>query len=210
MASQDWRIRGPQLSTCNCSWGCPCQFNALPTNGDCRAAVAMEIREGHFGETRLDGLRWIGMLAWPGAIHEGHGECQVVIDERASPEQRQALLAILSGKTEDPPKTILGILATTLETMHEPIFRPITFESDMGERRGRFAVDGIVEATAEPIRNPITGEEHRASVNLPDGFEYKTAEYGSSTTRATGAVRLDWTGRHAHFADLHLTPGGAL
>ena len=41
MTYVDWRIKGPQLSTCNCSVGCPCQFNALPTYGDCRAAVAM-------------------------------------------------------------------------------------------------------------------------------------------------------------------------
>jgi hypothetical protein len=43
MAYVDWRIKGPQLSTCNCQVGCPCQFNALPTHGDCRAAVAMRI-----------------------------------------------------------------------------------------------------------------------------------------------------------------------
>jgi hypothetical protein len=50
MAYVDWRIKGPELSTCNCDWGCPCQFNALPSRGHCRAAVAMRIDEGHFGE----------------------------------------------------------------------------------------------------------------------------------------------------------------
>ena len=49
MAHVDWNIRGPQISTCNCAWGCPCQFNGLPTHGDCRAAVAMQIEKGHFG-----------------------------------------------------------------------------------------------------------------------------------------------------------------
>ncbi|MBO08049.1 MAG: hypothetical protein CL478_07225, partial [Acidobacteria bacterium] len=42
----DWMIRGLSVSTCNCDYGCPCQFNSLPTHGDCRAAVAMSIEEG--------------------------------------------------------------------------------------------------------------------------------------------------------------------
>ena len=74
MAYVDWRIKGPELSACSCDWGCPCQFNALPSRGYCRAAVAMRIDEGHFGEVRLDGLHWAALLAWPGAIHHGNGE----------------------------------------------------------------------------------------------------------------------------------------
>ena len=31
MAHVDWSIKGPEIATCNCDWGCPCQFNALPT-----------------------------------------------------------------------------------------------------------------------------------------------------------------------------------
>jgi len=65
MTDVQWMIRGPEIATCNCSYGCPCQFNALPTNGDCRAAVAMQIEEGFFGEVRLDGLRWAAVAAWP-------------------------------------------------------------------------------------------------------------------------------------------------
>jgi len=52
----EWRVKGTELANCNCAYGCPCQFNALPTHGDCRAAVGYEIEEGHFGSVRLDGL----------------------------------------------------------------------------------------------------------------------------------------------------------
>ena len=57
MAYVDWSIKGPELSTCSCDWGCPCQFNELPSKRYCRAAVAMRIDEGHFGDVRLDGTR---------------------------------------------------------------------------------------------------------------------------------------------------------
>jgi len=210
MAHIDWSIKGPEIATCNCSWGCPCQFNALPTNGDCRAAVAMRIDKGHFGDVPLDGLKFVGMFAWPGAIHEGRGEGQAVIDESATPAQREALLKILSGQETEPFATIFSVVAAMTEKFHEPLFLPIEFESDMEARTGRFSVTGIVEASAEPIRNPVTGEPHRARVVLPRGFEYSEAEYASSTARATGAVALDWAGRHAHFADLHLGPNGVI
>ena len=209
MPHVDWRMRGIEITTCNCSWGCPCQFNALPTNGDCRAVVAMEIEEGHFGDVDLSGLRWAGMLAWPEAIHLGRGEAFQVIDERANEAQRQALLTILSGGETEPGATIFNVFATTLEKVHEPAFLPIHFEADLESRTARVAIEGIVEARVEPIRNPVTGDEHRVAVSLPHGFEYKTAEYASGTAEATGPVRHSWSGRHAHVAKIDMTAAGA-
>src|SRR5690242_10480914 len=34
-AKTPWRIAGEEAGGCNCAWGCPCQFNALPTHGRC-------------------------------------------------------------------------------------------------------------------------------------------------------------------------------
>ena len=208
MAHVDWAIQGPELSTCNCDWGCPCQFNARPTQGDCRAAVGMRIDRGHFGDVRLDGLHWVSLLAWPGAIHEGDGEVQAIVEERADERQRDAILTILAGDETEPGATIFNVLAATFATVHRPQFRPIEFEVDLARRTGRFAVPGIVEARAEPIRNPVTGEPHEARVVLPHGFEYAEAEFASSTTTASGTIAHDWAQRHSHFAMLHLTPSG--
>jgi hypothetical protein len=170
----------------------------------------MRIDEGHFGDVRLDGLKFVGMFAWPKAIHEGHGEGVAVIDERASTAQREALLKILSGQETEPFATIFSVVAAMTETFHEPQFKAIEFETNEEERIGRFAVTGIIEASVEPIRNPVTGQPHRARVVLPHGFEYTEAEYASSITKATGPVKLDWAGRHAHFAMLHLGPNGII
>jgi len=210
MSFVDWRIKGPEIATCNCDWGCPCQFNSLPTNGDCRAAVAMRIEEGHFGDVRLDGAVWAGTFAWPKAIHEGDGESQVILDESTTEEQRDALFTILKGEETEPGSTIFSVLATVIETVHPPLFLPIEFEVDFEARSGRFAVPGIVEAVTEPIRNPVTGDPHRARVTLPHGFEYHEAEYASSTVKGTGAVPLAWEGRHAHLTNLHFTPKGVV
>lgn len=209
MSNVEWSLRGSELATCNCAWGCPCQFNARPTSGRCHAAVAMEIEDGRFGDVSLDGLRWLVLIRWPGAIHEGNGEAQIVIDRAADERQRAALLTILSGEQSDPG-TFFQIIASTLATVHPPLFEVIELELDQEARTGRFAVAGLVRATAEPIRNPVTGQPHRARLTLPMGFEYRDAEFASSTATAGGPVPLAWEGTHAHFAHLHLTTHGVV
>ena len=208
MAFVDWRIRGPSITNCNCAWGCPCQFNALPTYGDCRAVVAMQVDEGHFGDVDLSGLRFATLVSWPGPIHEGNGEVLPVVDERASDAQREALLTIMSGGETEPGATIFNVFAATFATVHEPLFRSIDFEWDEAGRKGRIFVDGLVESNVEPIRNPITGEEHQARVVLPHGFEYREAEYASGSATATGPIAFDHQDRHAHLATLDMCPTG--
>jgi hypothetical protein len=208
MAYVDWRITGPELATCNCNWGCPCQFNSLPSDGTCKAAFGMRVDRGHFGEVSLDGVIWAAVVAWPGPIHEGKGEILTIIDERANEQQREAMLAILAGKETEPGATVFNVFATTYDTVHPPQFKPIEFDVDVVHCKGRIAVAGVFEAIGEPIRNPVTGEPHRARVQLPHGFEFSTAEFASSTTKAKRPLALDWDGRHAHFAMLDLGPRG--
>ena len=206
----DWSIKGPEISSCNCDWGCPCQFNALPTRGNCRAVVAFRVDQGHFGDVKLDGLKAAAILAWPGAIHEGHGEALAIVDERADARQRDAILKILTGQETEPFATIFSVAAAMTEKFHEPLFSAIEFETNQEERTGRFAIAGIIDVKVEPIKNPVTGAPHRARVVLPHGFEYIEAEYASSTTKTTGALPNDWSGRHAHFCELHLGPNGVI
>lgn len=149
------------------------------------------------------------MFAWPGAIHEGGGEAFVVIDSAASSAQRDALLTILTGGETEPGATIFNVFATVIDTLHEPAFLPISFEVDIAAGTGRVQVDGIIDSLAEPIRNPVSGDIHRAKVLLPRGFEYREAEFVSGNTSATGAISLGWTSRHAHLATLDLSTHGA-
>jgi hypothetical protein len=210
MALVDWKIKGPQLATCNCAWGCPCQFNALPTHGNCHAYVSMRIDQGHFGKTKLDGLKWTILAAWPGPIHLGNGKWQTIVDERADKDQRAAIESIASGEETAEGATIFQVFRATITERLPTLYKPIEFEWDMERRMGRVNIPGVGTARGEPIRNPVTGAEHRAKVVLPNGFEYSEAEYASSTTNATGAIPLDIKGGHAHFAMLHMGTNGVV
>ena len=212
MAMVDWRIQGYDYSSCNCDWGCPCQVMARPTQGNCRAAVGFEVTRGHFGNTRLDGLTFGGLFAWPGAIHEGNGEALPLVDVRATPEQREALLKIMSGQETEPGATFFQVFFATLTKVHEPRFLPIRFAIDLEQRTAQFIIDGLIESRAEPIRNPITGVAQRARLVLPDGFEFTEAELASSTvmTRSSSPIDLSWKGRHAHLTRLDITGHGVV
>lgn len=210
MAFTEWMIRGPEIATCNCSYGCPCQFNALPTNGNCRAAVGMHIDKGHYGKVKLDGLNWAATAAWPGPIHMGHGEILPIVDERATPEQREALLKIMSGQDTEPGATFFNVFVSMCDTVHPPMFKKIEFKSDMKTCAGHFNVPGVVEASTEAIRNPVTGKAHHAKVSLRAGFEYSEAEYASGSAKSSGPIALDTKGNHAHLAMLHLTGQGVV
>jgi hypothetical protein len=201
-------IKGPQIATCNCDWGCPCQFNAHPTHGHCRVGLAVRLDEGYFGDVDMAGVKWASCIAFPGPIHHGHGEVQPIVDPSTTEAQRNALFTILKGEETEPGATIFNVFTAVIEKIHDPLFLPIEFEFDLEERKAHFRVAGIVESHVDPIRNPVTGEPHRVRVTLPHGFEYHEAEYASSTTRATGKIPLDWTNGHSHLAILHMTRRG--
>ncbi len=205
-----WEIRTTELANCNCAYGCPCQFNAMPTHGNCEAVVCQEVNEGHYGSVDLKGVRFGGIFSWPGAIHEGNGRCQPFIDERATPQQREAILKIMSGEDTDPMATVFAVFASTLTKVFDPVIAPIDFEVDVEARRGRYTVPGVAETKGEPIRNPVTGAEHRVRIDLPHGFEYELAEMGSGTSSTKGNIALSLNGSYAQFAHLHLNNHGVV
>src|SRR5438876_7099482 len=145
MATVQWLIEGREFANCNCAYGCPCQFNARPTHGDCRAAVAYQIDKGHFGDVKLDGLRAGGIYAWPGAVHEGNGTMQLFIDERADNNQREALVKIMTGQETREMATVWWVYAAMCPTKLKPLFKQIDFEVDIENRRARLVVPGVVE-----------------------------------------------------------------
>jgi len=193
MAYVDWIIKGPKIASCNCDYGCPCEFNAPPTNDVCEGLEAMWIDDGYFGDIPLDGLAFAAAYRWPGPVHEGGGIVQGFIDERAEAEQRQALLRILGGE-EQEPTTAFNIYGSTIETEYDPVFAPITFRFDMHGRTGGFSVPGHLDMTLEPIRNPVTGSPHRAIIRLPEGFEFREAEMASGSFTGSGEIRFEKSG----------------
>lgn len=208
MPHTPWVVEGREFANCNCSYGCPCQFNALPTHGNCQAVVGFQIDRGHFGSVKLDGLRGAGIYSWPAAVHLGNGTMQLIVDERATAEQRDALDRIMNGKDTDDMATMWWVYGAMSPNKEKTIYAPIDFEVDVDARRGRLVVKGLIESVGEPIRNPVTGAEHRVRIDLPKGFEYRLAEIGSGRSTTQGKIKLDLKDTYGQFARLHLSNSG--
>ena len=180
----EWRVVGQEATSCNCAWGCPCQFNALPTHGFCEALVALDIQRGHFGDTLLDGVKYAQVFHWDGPVHEGNGWRQLIVDEGTAPEQRAAIEALTSGTQGHPYYEVFSAMAPNVQ---DTVVAPIEFECDQERRMAHILISDIAQAEIEPIRNPVTGKEHPARIDLPNGFEYKVAEIGNSVKWQTTA-----------------------
>ncbi len=166
-----WSLEADFLQACNCDYGCPCEFSAPPTRGFCEGTGAWRIVKGSYGDLPLDGLSVAFAAHWPKAIHEGNGTLALFIDERASAQQREALLTICSGQAGGLP---FEILATTFSKVLDPIFTPIQF--NLNGRDSSVRIGDALNVALEPIRNPMTKEPESVRIEHATGFIFKSAE----------------------------------
>jgi len=205
-----WEVHGKEFANCNCAYGCPCQFNALPTDGTCRAVIFLKIDKGYFGATRLDGLCLAFAAAWPGPVHHGKGTMQPIIDKRANDAQRQAILSIMTGKETDGMVTHFAVYAAMCEKIFDPVYTDITIDLDMDARTATCNAGGAAEGRGQPILNPVTGKEHRVGIVLPNGFEFGQNEVGRGWSSSSGTVAMRLEDSYAHWCEIHLNQNGRI
>ncbi len=189
---KDWYIEGEVYGNCNCAYGCPCQFEALPTDGTCRGFEVLRIEKGHFEDVDLSGLKIALFYAWPGPIAEGKGEMQAVIDENANEEQRSALETVLHGKETEEAATHWWVFHAMSDTIHPVLYKPIEFDIDINEVTARAVIPGMVESTGGPIRPDHTEDStHRVQIVIPGGIEFEVAEMGSASTKTSSDSAIE-------------------
>jgi hypothetical protein len=182
-----WRLRGKGYEFCNCDFGCGCNFGGFPnsSDGSCRALVGVAIAEGACGDVSLSGVTCAAVFEWPKAIHEGHGKCVFFVDPSTTESQVGALAQIFTGKLGGMPWEILG---TTFEVVGLER-STITIEGD--GLKSVVRVEGIGEARGDTFKNPVTGDEHFANIDLPDGFIWTHGACGQGSFHAAaGGLNL--------------------
>ncbi|MBO1224206.1 MAG: DUF1326 domain-containing protein [Candidatus Scalindua sediminis] len=208
--NDQWMIRGSEFTNCNCAFGCPCQFNSPSTNGYCEAICSALIEEGNFNDISLDGLCFVMLLKWPGEIAEGNGQQQLIIDESANPEQREALRKIAHGESTAPGATHYYVFNSTISKVHNTLYAPIKISIDVEARHAHTKIEGLVESAGTPLVDPFSGEESRARIHLPNGFEYTYAEMGAGTSKITADIELDLKNSYGQFNILHMNQDGVI
>ena len=188
-----WQLNGNVLIACNCDWGCPCNFNARPSRGDCEGGWIWVIDKGQVKDVRLYGLGPALFADWPQAIHEGGGRAICYIDERADAAQRAALTSVVRGELGGP----WGLFIKTYELAAPNFAR---FDVKMAEHQSRAAIGDLVELELQTIRNPVTQAEVHPEIVLPEGLVVKRGSMAASKVfRVGGGVQYDHSGKYAAF-----------
>jgi hypothetical protein len=204
----EWNVEGIQYGTCNCDHACPCQFEGLPNHGHCQGFDVIRVDKGRFGEVDLQGVVAAAIFAWPGAVFEGKGQMQLVIDDRASEAQRQAMEQVLRGEETVEAGTHWWVFAAMCDTVHETLVRRIDYEVSLEDRTASVHIDGILESRAESIKSAVDGSPHRVKIQVPHGIEFETAEIVDSNTRATGAIQLNLDSTYGQICLIQHTQSG--
>ncbi len=202
-----WSFEADYFTACNCDWGCPCNFNARPTEGRCMGWGAWKILTGRFGELPLDGTRFALYYLFQGLVEQGQATTCAYIDSRAEPDQQRALETIATGKAGGGIFELFGkeLTATWLPTK----FAPIEFELEEGS--GRVGVAGIAEAESELLSYP-DGSVIRPWVELPHGIEYKRGlmTNAKSWRWNDGELLANYTNRYGAVARVKFTEQGCV
>jgi len=193
-----WRITVHNIEACNCSPGCNCQFTGFPDKGPCEALIGGEVREGHFGDVPLAGVRYVLACMYPKAIHEGNGNVALFIDERATPAQADALATILSGSAGGMP---FEALAGTISSLAGPVRAPI--EMKVNGTKSSYRIPGVLELAQTPILDAISGLAKDVQIVYPNGGFFW--DVGNIATTATmfcdyGSIRFRHPGGFASYA----------
>ena len=189
----EWNLKGRVLIACNCDWGCPCNFNALPSRGFCQGGWSWFIEQGSFGDVTLDGLALSVWAKWPGAIHHGNGQAVAFIDAAADDSQRDALARIARGEVGGP----WGIFINTyvLDGPHAAQHRV-----DHAEHHSTLSIGDVVNLEVEPIRNPVSDLEAFPEIVLPQGLVVKHAALARSRRFEVGhMLDYDHSGQYTAF-----------
>jgi hypothetical protein len=186
-----WSLKGIVVISCNCDYGCPCNFNARPSHGKCEGGWTWHVEHGSFNDVSIDGLNFSVYANWPGAIHEGNGEALILVDERADDRQRDAISTLVEGNVGGP----WGVLAWTWPKRHGPL--AVKYEIELKGIASRVKAGDVLEVESTVIKNPVSGNDAHPSIVLPEGIIVKRADLGCSTVfRVREGVRMDHSGQY--------------
>ena len=124
MSSPTWQLTGDYFETCSCDYVCPCVPTNLagrPTKGRCDFAMVFQIERGNQGNVTLDGLSFAVLGNSPDVMGKGNWAVGLVIDDRATPEQQQAITTIASGQAGGPPAILTAVIGKFLGVETRPI-----------------------------------------------------------------------------------------
>jgi len=194
-----WHLEGSYFENCNCDVLCPCgaSFFALPADNErCVVVLVFHVDSGEIDGLDVSGLSWAIVADTPGRMAEGGWRVGVIMDEKASPEQSEALMAVAGGQRGGPPAMfsqfmgeMLGVQTASIDYQSDGLRHSVRI-GGVGEIE---IEDFRAEGQEEPIK--LTNIPHPANTTLT------VAQAKRSSINAFG-LEIDNTGKNGHAAPI--------
>jgi hypothetical protein len=196
-----WQIQGQYMETCNCTFLCPCgpsSLTATPTEGNCKAALALRIEKGEKDGVSLDGLSFIVVLHSPRAMAEGDMTVGLIVDDRASAQQVDAIAAIATGAAGGPMAAFAPMISTNLGAKKVPIRYQVN-----GKKRS-VEIAGVMHLAVEPLPTMREDGQMWAATGHPVNPDWLGMAMGAEgNIFSDHGMSWDNSGRNAHYAPIN-------
>jgi hypothetical protein len=193
MTTPAWQIQGQYFENCNCDFVCPCapgQMAVKPTKGACTFAMAYAIERGRFGGVLLDGLGFVVVGVTPEEMGKGNWSVGLVIDERATAEQRDAITGIASGQAGGPMAAVGGLVGKFLGVEAAPVVFQQSGNSWTVTAGEKIRIEGKgatgIDPNAAPMQLTNTGHPAADTFTLAHASNSRVAALGVSWSDASG------------------------
>ena len=181
MTTSNWSLKGDYFENCNRVGLCPCPFGGDPAEGHCDVGFAFHVDEGAFDGVALDGLNLAAVFYTPGSMPDGNWIGAAYVDERASPQQQEALGEIMSGKFGGPFERFMrltadfkGIKYVPIEYKTEGPTRSVSIPQVMD-----FNVEGFIQpGQTEPVNVENMGTWRIGPVTVARGTQSTYVDHG--------------------------------
>jgi hypothetical protein len=147
-----YQLEGRLLEVCTCNVLCPCWVGEDPDNGTCDGVLAWRVDEGTVDGTNVSGHTLVILTHIPGNILQGNWRVRVYVDDQASPEQKEALLNVWTGKLGGPVADLAKLVGEVIAVEQVPI----TFE--VKGVNGTLKVGKAIDAGLKPFQG-ATGKD---------------------------------------------------
>ncbi len=177
-----YQLEGKLLEVCNCNVLCPCWIGEDPDNGTCDTVVAYYIEQGTINGTNVSGLALALAAYIPGNILKGNWRVAVFVDDKATPQQQEALLDVWTGKLGGPVADLAKLVGEVVTVQRAPI----SFTVSEGE--GTLKIGDVVDTIMSPYKGAtgnITTLNESVFSTIPGSPAYvsKASRYRRNTSQ---------------------------
>jgi hypothetical protein len=139
-----YKVEGRLLEACSCNAPCPCWIGDDPDLGHCDALVAYRYDKGHINGLDVAGLTLALVTHIPGNVLAGDWQVAVHVDSKATPQQKEAILAAHTGQLGGPLADLAPLIGNVLGVYDTPV------DFDIVEGKGTIRVGEVVTAEMQP------------------------------------------------------------